>query len=97
MTDPRPGASHTTLGTAFVLLWCTGYIAGKLMVEHAFPITIGGTFLAPAVRVDPAGAAGAVAGAVAATPARAPGSSSWRPTTACFPTRTPCPKAALVT
>ncbi|WP_291297833.1 AsmA family protein, partial [Elioraea sp.] len=29
------------------------------------PVNIGGTFLAPAVRVDPAGAAGAVAGAVA--------------------------------
>lgn len=39
MTDSRPAASHTTLGTAFVLVWCTGYIAGKLMVEHAAPMT----------------------------------------------------------
>ncbi|MDR6991567.1 DMT family transporter [Luteimonas sp. 3794] len=39
MTDSRPAASHTTLGTAFVLLWCTGYIAGKLMVAHAAPMT----------------------------------------------------------
>ena len=32
-----------------------------------------------------------------ATPARAPGSSSWRPTTACFPTRTRCPKVGSAT
>lgn len=27
------------LGTAFVLLWCTGYIAAKFMVAHAAPLT----------------------------------------------------------
>ena len=40
MTDPRSLlSSSATLGTAFVLLWCTGYIAGKLMVAHAGPLT----------------------------------------------------------
>jgi len=34
-----PLTSHTALGIAFVLLWCTGYIAGKLMVGHAAPLT----------------------------------------------------------
>lgn len=40
MTDPRSlHSSSAVLGTAFVLLWCTGYIAGKLMVAHAGPLT----------------------------------------------------------
>lgn len=46
MSDPSPNrgpratlSSHNTLGVAFVLLWCTGYIAGKLMVDHAAPLT----------------------------------------------------------
>lgn len=40
MTDPRSRlSSSATLGTVFVLLWCTGYIAGKLMVAHAGPLT----------------------------------------------------------
>lgn len=40
MSAPRfPPTSHTALGGAFVLLWCTGYIAGKLMVAHAAPLT----------------------------------------------------------
>lgn len=46
MSTPPPGpdagtapTSQTTLGIAFVLLWCTGYIAGKAMVEHAAPMT----------------------------------------------------------
>jgi len=34
-----PLTSPTALGGAFVLLWCTGYIAGTLMVAHAAPLT----------------------------------------------------------
>jgi drug/metabolite transporter (DMT)-like permease len=37
--EPRPRASLATTGVAFVLVWCTGYIAGSLMVTHAAPLT----------------------------------------------------------
>ena len=29
----------SVLGVAFVVVWCTGYIAGKLMLDHAAPFT----------------------------------------------------------
>jgi drug/metabolite transporter (DMT)-like permease len=35
---PRPQATGL-LGLSFVLLWCTGYIAGKMMVEHGAALT----------------------------------------------------------
>ena len=40
---------------------------------------------------------GAWAQPSSATPAHVPGNSSWRPTTACFPIRTRCPKAGSAT
>ncbi|WDS37575.1 DMT family transporter [Pseudoxanthomonas sp.] len=35
---PRPGGD-ALLGISFVLIWCTGYIVGKLVVAHAAPLT----------------------------------------------------------
>lgn len=32
-------SADTLLGTGFVLVWCTGYIAGKAVVAHAAPLT----------------------------------------------------------
>lgn len=37
--DHRPRTSLDATGVAFVLVWCTGYIAGALMVAHAAPLT----------------------------------------------------------
>lgn len=34
-----PGGDIALLGGAFVLVWCTGYIAGKFMVAHAGALT----------------------------------------------------------
>lgn len=38
-SDRRPHASLRTTAVAFVLVWCTGYIAGALMVAQAAPLT----------------------------------------------------------
>ena len=38
-TDTAPGR-RTLMAAAFVLLWCTGYPAGKIAVQHAAPFTI---------------------------------------------------------
>lgn len=38
MNPPR-NTSSAVPGLAFVLLWCTGYIAGKFMVQHAAALT----------------------------------------------------------
>lgn len=39
-TAPSPrGRGDALLGTGFVLVWCTGYIAGKAVVAHAAPLT----------------------------------------------------------
>lgn len=37
-SSTRPGGD-ALLGIGFVLVWCTGYIAGKLVVAHAAPLT----------------------------------------------------------
>ncbi|PZP62447.1 MULTISPECIES: DMT family transporter [Pseudoxanthomonas] len=37
-TTPR-ASSDALLGIGFVLVWCTGYIAGKVVVVHAAPLT----------------------------------------------------------
>jgi drug/metabolite transporter (DMT)-like permease len=37
-STPRPGGD-ALLGIGFVLVWCTGYVVGKLAVAHAAPLT----------------------------------------------------------
>jgi len=42
--NPSPSASRgsnglSVLGVSFVVVWCTGYIAGKLMLGHSAPFT----------------------------------------------------------
>jgi drug/metabolite transporter (DMT)-like permease len=43
MNNPSPATQGSNglslLGVSFVLVWCTGYIAGKLMLGHAAPFT----------------------------------------------------------
>jgi drug/metabolite transporter (DMT)-like permease len=43
MNNPSPANQGSNglslLGVSFVLVWCTGYIAGKLMLGHAAPFT----------------------------------------------------------
>lgn len=43
MPPPNPSAQRNgaggLIGLSFVLVWCTGYIAGKLAVTHAAPLT----------------------------------------------------------
>ncbi|NDK38251.1 EamA/RhaT family transporter [Pseudoxanthomonas gei] len=36
---PRAGGGLTVLGLSFVMVWCTGYIAGRMMLDHAAPFT----------------------------------------------------------
>ena len=37
--SPRAGGGLPVPGLSFVVVWCTGYIAGRMMLEHAAPFT----------------------------------------------------------
>ena len=39
-SSARPATPAAVLGSAFVLLWCTGYPAAKLALAHAAPLTL---------------------------------------------------------
>ncbi|MET0807689.1 MAG: DMT family transporter [Pseudoxanthomonas sp.] len=36
---PQGGGGVPVLGLSFVVVWCTGYIAGRMMLDHAAPFT----------------------------------------------------------